>query len=94
MTRRDGRSVGEILLEADHSARELLMDAPDLDAAVVLRTWGEVVQTAAELWAVLPGPPAEAHPMWDQALDGLLRPRRRHGRAAWAAHREPPPGAL
>ena len=60
MTGRDGRSVGEILLEADHSARELLMDAPDLDAAVVLRTWGEVVQTAAELWAVLPGPPAPA----------------------------------
>ena len=40
MTGRDGRSVGEILLEADHTARELLMDAPDLNAAVVLRTWG------------------------------------------------------
>ena len=60
MTGRDGRSVGEILLEADHSARELLMDAPDLDAAVVLRTWGEVVQTATELWALLPGTPAPA----------------------------------
>ena len=53
MTGADGRSVGELLLDADHTARDLLIDAPDLDAAVVLRTWGEVVQTAADLWAVL-----------------------------------------
>jgi len=60
MTGADGRSVGELLLDADHTARELLIDAPDLDAAVVLRTWGEVVQTAADLWAALPAPPAAA----------------------------------
>ena len=60
MTGRDGRSVGELLLDADHTARDLLIDAPDLDAAVVLRTWGEVVETAADLWAALPAPPAPA----------------------------------
>lgn len=60
MTGADGRSVGELLLDADHTARDLLIDAPDLDAAVVLRTWGEVVQTAADLWAVLPAPLAAA----------------------------------
>ena len=60
MTGADGRSVGELLLDADHTARDLLIDAPDLDAAVVLRTWGEVVQTAADLWTVLPAPPAPA----------------------------------
>ena len=60
MTGADGRSVGELLLDADHTARELLIDAPDLDAAQVLRTWGEVVQTAADLWTVLPAPPAPA----------------------------------
>ena len=58
MSGRDGRSVGELLLDADHTARDLLIDAPDLDAAVVLRTWGEVVETAAEAWAALPDPPA------------------------------------
>jgi hypothetical protein len=60
MTGADGRSVGELLLDADHTARDLIIDAPDLDAAVVLRTWGEVVQTAAELWGALPAPPAPA----------------------------------
>ena len=60
MTGADGRSVGELLLDADHTARELLIDAPDLDAAVVLRTWGEVVETATDLWAALPAPPAPA----------------------------------
>jgi hypothetical protein len=60
MTGRHGRSVGELLLDADHTARDLLIDAPDLDAAVVLRTWGEVVQTADDLCAALPAPPAAA----------------------------------
>lgn len=38
MTGADGRSVGELLLDVDHAARDLLIDAPGLDAAVVLRT--------------------------------------------------------
>jgi hypothetical protein len=54
MTRRDRRSVGEILLDADHTARDLLPDVGDLDAAAVLRTWPEVVHTATTLWSVLP----------------------------------------
>ena len=54
MTRRDQRSVGEILLDADHTARDLLPDVGDLDAAAMLRTWPEVVQTATTLWSLLP----------------------------------------
>jgi hypothetical protein len=54
MTRRDHRSVGEVLLDADHTARDLLPDVGDLDAAAMLRTWPEVVQTAATLWSLLP----------------------------------------
>ena len=54
MTGRDRRSVGELLLDADHTARDVLMDVGDLDAAAMLRTWGETVRTASELWQVLP----------------------------------------
>ena len=54
MTRTDNRSVGEILLEADHTARSILMDLDEADAATMLRTWGEVVQSVAELWQILP----------------------------------------
>ncbi len=62
MSGRDHRSVGELLLDADHTARDVLMDAGDLDAAAMLRTWGEAVQTAAELWAALPTAPSAAPP--------------------------------
>ena len=54
MTSRGRRSVGELLLDADHTARDVLMDVGDLDAAVVLRTWGETVRAASELWQALP----------------------------------------
>ena len=54
MTGRDKRSVGELLLESDHTARAILMDVDEMDAAAMLRTWGEVVQAAGELWQVLP----------------------------------------
>lgn len=54
MTGRDKRSVGELLLESDHTARAVLMDVDEMDAATMLRTWGEVVQAASELWQALP----------------------------------------
>jgi hypothetical protein len=50
----DERSVGELLLDADFTIRQVLMDAAGNDAPAMLRTWGEVVQSAAELWATLP----------------------------------------
>lgn len=56
MTGVDQRSVGELLLEADHTARAVLIDVDEMDAATMLRTWGEVVQAAAELWHALPAP--------------------------------------
>ncbi len=54
MTGRDKRSVGELLLQSDHTARAILMDVDEMDAAPMLRTWGEVVQAAGELWRALP----------------------------------------
>ena len=56
MNRRDGRSVGELLLDADFTTRQVLMDVTGQDAPAMLRTWGEVVQSASELWATLPEP--------------------------------------
>jgi len=54
MTGSDKRSVGELLLESDHTARAILLDVDEMDAATMLRTWGEVVQAAGELWQALP----------------------------------------
>lgn len=54
MTGVDQRSVGELLLEADHISRSILVDVGGMDAAIMLRTWGEVVQAAGELWHALP----------------------------------------
>ena len=56
MKRQDERSVGELLLDADFTSRQILMDFNGDDAPAMLRTWGEVVQSAAELWATLPQP--------------------------------------
>ena len=56
MKRQDQRSVGELLLDADFTTRQVLMDAAGQDAQAMLRTWGEVVQSASELWAILPRP--------------------------------------
>src|ERR1035437_8816686 len=56
MKRHDQRSVGELLLDADFTTRQLLMDVTGQDAPAMLRTWGEVVQSASELWASLPQP--------------------------------------
>lgn len=53
----DGRSIGELLLDADYLARRLLMDVTGDDAPAMLRTWGEVVEAAADLWRALPSPP-------------------------------------
>lgn len=56
MNRRDLRSVGELLRSADLSTRQILMDFHGDDGPPMLRTWGEVVQGAAELWQALPAP--------------------------------------
>jgi len=52
----DERSVGELLVDADFTTRQVLMDVTGEDAPAMLRTWGEVVQSASELWATLPQP--------------------------------------
>ncbi|MGL5856970.1 MAG: hypothetical protein ACRC35_00915 [Angustibacter sp.] len=99
MTGDDRRSVGELLLEADHVARDVLMDVPGMDAATMLRSWGEVVQAAGELWQALPSTtpprPGAGRPVADvtdvtmqrlQAMTGSYH--RRHG-AGWPGQGPP-----
>ncbi|CCH80382.1 conserved hypothetical protein [Nostocoides japonicum T1-X7] len=93
MTGVDQRSVGELLLEADHTARSILVDVGDMDAATMLRTWGEVVQGAAELWRALPTttPPLpgtarrtpDAADLTMQRLEAMTNARHRRREAGW-----------
>lgn len=54
MKRADHRSVGELLLECDLTARRMLIDPDVLDPAAMVRAWPEVVQAAHELLQTLP----------------------------------------
>lgn len=47
-------SPGELMDQANILARELLYDAPELDGRTMLRTWGEVVEAAGQVWRQLP----------------------------------------
>lgn len=51
--RHDGRSVGELLRDADHLARTLLMDLTAQDAPGLLRSWDRLVDAAAAAWTAI-----------------------------------------
>ncbi|GAB3994427.1 hypothetical protein [Nocardioides marmoraquaticus] len=59
-TQHDGRSVGELLRDADHLARTLLLDLDADHAAALVRSWPTLVDAAATAWhavgAVATGP--------------------------------------
>ena len=62
----DHRSVGELLAGSDELARETLLDATPDHAPAMVRSWNQLVRSAAELWAVLPSAPdspSELDPM-------------------------------
>ncbi|WP_205859647.1 hypothetical protein, partial [Phycicoccus flavus] len=52
----DGRSVAELLLNADTRARSALWYVGPDHAQSRLRTWGEVIEAAASAWAAIPDP--------------------------------------
>lgn len=54
MSSNDRRSIGELLLDSEFAARDVLMDADEVDGATMLRTWGELVESAGDLWDALP----------------------------------------
>src|SRR5512132_1031814 len=51
------RSVEELLADGDELARETLLDATPDHAPAMVRSWNQLVGSAAELWAVLPSAP-------------------------------------
>jgi hypothetical protein len=55
-TRKDTRAVGEMLHDADHLARRLLMEISGDDAGPLLRSWPPLVDAGSQLWDALPRP--------------------------------------
>jgi hypothetical protein len=53
----DHRTLGELLAHSDELARETLLDATPDHAPAMVRSWNQLVASAAELWAVLPSAP-------------------------------------
>lgn len=74
-------SPGELMDHANVLARGLLYDAPDRDGRRLLRAWGEVVETASEVWRRLPqsGPEVDRPP---DIMDQLERSARALRQAA------------
>ncbi len=76
----DERTVGDLLLEADLAVRELLWDAPPDVAKARARTWGEVVEAAAELWAAIPDRTGDrSMERIHKLTDGMYRAQQRTG---------------
>ncbi len=73
MPTRDRRTVGELLADSDARARETLLDVSPSNGPAMVRTWGRVVQSAAQLLAVLPpvSPAAPSGPDLMARLRGL-----------------------
>ncbi|HEY6688835.1 MAG TPA: hypothetical protein VI094_21815 [Propionibacteriaceae bacterium] len=47
------RTVGELLADSDALARDTLLDVRPNTGPAMARAWGQVLQSAAQLWAVL-----------------------------------------
>ena len=62
----DRRTIGELLADSDALARETLLDATPENAPAMVRSWNQLVASAAHLWAALSSPPddmSESDPM-------------------------------
>src|SRR5215207_1459426 len=60
------RTVGELLADSEQLARETLLDATPDHAPAMVRSWNQLVRSAAELWAALlsvPDRPSGLDPM-------------------------------
>ena len=80
----DHRSVGELLADSEELARETLLDATSDYALAMVRSWNQLVGSAAELWGVLPLA-SDSSPALDPM--GWLRPvGEAIGRSATAGH--------
>ena len=67
------RTIGELLADSDALARETLLDATPEIAPAMVRSWNQLVASAAHLWAALSSPPddmSESDPMEGLRLVG------------------------
>jgi hypothetical protein len=53
----DRRTIGELLADSDALARETLIDATPENAPAMVRSWNQLVASAADLWAALSSAP-------------------------------------
>lgn len=69
----DRRTVGELLADSDALTRDTLLDVTSNQGPAMVRTWRQVVQSAAQLWGVLPpvSPSAPQGPDLMVRLHGL-----------------------
>ena len=54
----DRRTVAELLTDSDALARETLLDPSPDQAPAMVRSFGELMGSAAKLWVVLPSAPS------------------------------------
>ena len=57
MSAGEGRTIAELLDDSDGLAREALLDMSADRASGMVRGWPQLMQSVAELWAVLPADP-------------------------------------
>jgi hypothetical protein len=65
----DRRTIGELLADSDGLARDALLDVSPNQGPAMVRMWRQVVQSAAQLWGVLPPVSPSAPP----GLDLMVR---------------------
>ncbi len=81
----DPRTVGDLLLQADLAARQVLFDSPPHMAPAKARSWGEVVEAAAGLWDAIPDRAADpSMGRIHRLITGMHRTQQRTG---WPAVR-------
>ena len=84
MSAADHRTVGELLADSDELARETLLDATPDHAPAMVRSWNQLVASAAELWAVLPSAPDS--PSGSAPMERLRPVGEAIGRSVTAGH--------
>jgi hypothetical protein len=78
------RTVRELLADSDELARETLLDATPDHAPAMVRSWNQLVGSAAELWAVLPSAPDS--PLESDPMERLRAVGEAIGRSVSAGH--------
>ena len=84
MSTPDRRSVGELLADSEALARETLLDATLEQAPAMVRSWNQLVGSAADLWAVLPS--TAQNPSGSDLMERLRVIGESIGRSVTAGH--------